>query len=456
MPPTAAAPAAPAGAAPVTAPPASKSTAPDLSKLPTERPVEDWLGDAGAELESLDEDRKPARPAPKPEDRTDNQELDDLGEKGDTRGTERHLQKPEDKKADEQKPGDQKPEGTTEPDPARMGPRDLRKAFEGSQKKIKEELQPTIAKLEARVKELEATGPKEDPQQVERFKQIEARNKELEQEITFVNYEKSEEYQSKYWKPYVQAWDNARRDLKELTVEAKDATGNYVERAATEDDVMLLASLPLGEARKRCNAMFGDSADDVMFHVREIRKLSDAQQNALAEAKKNAGTRAQQMMKQSEEMTGLQRRVWTEANSQLAAKFPRWFAPVEGDAKGNELLRAGEALTKYLFNGGKLEPEDIKLLPKSFQTELETKGHLSPENQVRLHALIRSKAMNHDRLAYQNNQLRKELAEAKKALSQYESSEPPVGGSRRRQGAAALGDETDAFAEIDELDRRGR
>ena len=455
MPPTAAAPAAQAGAAPVTAPPASKSTAPDLSKLPTERPPEDWMGDAATELESLDEDHKPARPAPKPEDRTDNQELDELGEKNDDRGTERHLKK-EDQKPEDQKPADQKPEGTIEPDPAKMGPRDLRKAFEGSQKKIKEELQPTIAKLEARVKELEATGPKEDPQQVERFKQIEERNKELEREITFVNYEKSEEYQSKYWKPYVQAWDSCRRDIGELTVETKDAAGNYVERAATENDIMMLASLPLGKARKECNAMFGDSADDVMFHVRKIRELSDAQQNALAEAKKNASTRAQQMLKQNDEMAGIQRRVWNEANTQLAQKFPRWFAPIEGDAKGNELLKAGDALTKYLFNGGNLAPEEVKLLPKSFQDELSTKGRLSPENQVRLHALIRSKAMNHDRLAYQNNQLRKELAEAKKALSQYEESEPPVGGSRRRQGAAALGDETDAFAEIDELDRRGR
>lgn len=408
------------------------------------------MGDVGSELEEL-AGEKP-RPAPKDGDKTSDQEIDELSEKQDTRGTEQHLEEREQKPRDsEQKP----PEG--EQDASRMNNRDLRKAYETEKKKVREELQPKISKLEARVKELETTGPpKEDPAQVERYKQIEARNKELEQEITFVNYEKSEDYQKNYWGPYVKAWENCRRDIKELTVEAKDAAGNFVERPATEDDVMTLASLPLGEARKRCNALFGDSADDVMFHVREIRKLSDAQQTALAQARKNAANRSQELIKQNQEMNGTRVRVFNESNQQLAEKFPRWFKPIEGDNAGNARLSSGEALVKLMFNSREVTADDVKLLPKSFREEMEAKGRLSTESEVRLHALVRSKAMNHDRAIFQANELRKKVAELEKALKQYEESEPPLGGSERRRGAPALGDESDAFAELDQLAAKGR
>jgi hypothetical protein len=102
--------------------------------------------------------------------------------------------------------------------------------------------------------------------------------------------------------------------------------------------------------------------------------------------------------------------------------------------------------------------EDIKLLPERFAADMKSNGRLSKENQVRLHALIRSKAMNHDRIARWMKKLRLELKETKEALAAYERSEPDIdpgrGTSRRSTGSSGPLD--DDNMEIDRLARQGR
>ena len=98
----------------------------------------------------------------------------------------------------------------------------------------------------------------------------EARARALDEEMRFIDYTKSSEFQDKYQKPYTNAWTRAEADLRELTVALED--GNS--RPATVQDLLLLANTPLGEARKLASAMFGDAADDVMAHRRIVRELS--------------------------------------------------------------------------------------------------------------------------------------------------------------------------------------
>lgn len=403
------------------------------------------MKEAGAELETLDTETPPRpatrreKPAPK---------------------TEPKSAPAEPKPEDPPKPPEEEPTPETEevpsvepaPEPERpMKAAELRKAYEDQKRQIKEEYQPKIAKLEARVKELETAKP-EDPATTERFKGIEERNKALEAQMRLIDYSQSQEYQEKYQKPYVEAWDKCLADIAELEVEVPDGQGGYTTRKAKDIDVQAIAGLPLGERVKKCNAMFGDAAPIVMEHVQEIIRTNNAQQRGLADAKKAAEEWAKSnTVRMQQEQEG-RLKLWTDTNQQLATRYPRWFAPVEGDTEGNKLLSSGFALTNLVFNQGKPPPEELALLPKSFREEFESSGKLSPQSTVRLHALIRNKAANHDRLARQLKAVSAELAAAKKTLAEYEDSAPPVGGARRAPATGANWQD-DADAEIDQLDK---
>lgn len=431
-----AAPGAPAAAPkPGAAPPARPSSGPPE----TSDEGKGWLEEAGDELIALDEKENQVRPVkterPKP--------------KVDDDGTGELEETP--------KPGEQPKPGATEttpPEPERpLKAPELRKAYEESKKKIEQELTPKITKLEARIKELEAADPAQVGPMAEQIKSIKARNDDLERHIQLLDFSKSEKYQKEYFQPYVKAWDKCLADLAGLEVEMP----NGETRKPTEADIQRLATLPLGELIKQSNAMFGDAGDVIRGHVREIVRLNEAQTEALANAAKNAEEFAKNNQTKTFEEQKQRHQLWKDVNDQLREKFPKFFAPIEGDVEGNKLLDQGFALTNIIFSTGKLTPEEIALLPNTFRRDIETKGQLSPENTVRLHALIRNKAANHDRLARRVKALQAQLAEKDKALAEYEDSEPPLGGGRVGKGTGVLESwDADANAEIDELDRKGR
>lgn len=437
----AAAPAAPAkpAAAPVSpAPPSRGSVAP-----PPEKDPSDWMGDVGEELEQLaDETPKPAKTTRKPEKTSEKPPQTE----GKPPGTE------EEALETETPPAPEKPAEPAE-DVTKMGARDLRKAYEGSQKKIREELQPKISKLEARVRELETSKPEENSALSEKYKSIERRNQELEAHMAFVDYEQSTDYQTKYFKPYVEAWERARSDLAELKVELPDGQS----RPATDEDIRMLAALPLGDRQVKANAMFGDLSSYVMQHVAEIKRLSDAQLKALGDAKKNALAASAEKKRQMTEAHQTKLKLWDQANKELVDKYPVRFAPIEGDTEGNKALAAGQALVQVLFAPEDMTPAEVALLPKFARDEIAAKGGLSQQSTVRLHAIIKNKAAAYDRLSLRMKSLREELAEAKQALKEYEDSTPggPGGGSPSAGGSSG-GMFDDADAEIDKLAREGR
>lgn len=437
-------------AAPVPVPPkpqGSPSPPAGGSPLVAEDPNPSWLQEAGTELEQIDEDTNKARPAtrerPKPKPQETKTEPDDgLGE----------LEtKPEGE------PGAKtEPETQTQPERPLKAP-ELRKAYEETQRKIKEEYEPKISRLESRVKELEESAPKEDPQTKERFTSLQKQYDEAQAALRFLAFERSDEYREKFQKPYVEAWDKCMADISQLTVEVTRPDGEVETRKASESDIVRLAQLPLGELYTESNKLFGDAADVVREHVREIIRTNNAQTKALEDAKKDADNIAKQRQTRIFEEQRRRATLWQETNTRLAEKYPKWFKPVEGDIEGNTLLNKGLALTSLVFQNGKLAPEQIKLLPPSFREEMETKGQLSEDSTVRLHAIIRNKAANHDRLARQVRVLEKQLADTKKSLSAYEDSEPGTEGATPGRKAAGGGQWYDEpNAELEELDRKGR
>ncbi|OLE10694.1 MAG: hypothetical protein AUG89_11565 [Acidobacteria bacterium 13_1_20CM_4_56_7] len=299
-------------------------------------------------------------------------------------------------------------EGT--PSPAPLTPEQQKKV---SPWKLVEQFKERYAKAEARILELEGKVPTEANQ-----KQIESaqtRLKELEDEIRYVNYSKSEEFKTKYQQPYEKAWSRAMSELKELTV--ADASGN--QRAVTAEDLMQIVNLPLGKAREAANAIFGDFADDVMAHRKEIRNLFEAQNTALDEARKTGAERdkqrAEQAQKHQSEVAKQIASDWDKFNKEAASHetYGKYFSPVEGDSDGNTRLEKGFELVDKAFAQNPMDPR------------------LTPEQRaavIRTHAVVRNRAAAFGRLVSRNQSLESKVAELTKELEQFKQSSPPTGG----------------------------
>jgi hypothetical protein len=369
------------------------------------------------------------------------------------------VKPPEPKKEEVEEPSpDDEPAAQPEPkDEAPAKPvkaADLRTAYEGLKKKVKEDYEPKVAKLEARVKELEASGPEKMTPIVEELTQKKQRLEELENRIRHLDYQQSQEYQDKYEKPYQEAWKKAVADLDELTVVGEDGD----RRKATASDLLTLANMSLGEARTLAKQMFGDSADDVMAHRRTIKELSIAQNKALEESKKNATERDKQMAAQRQIEHQQTLKLWQESNKALAEKFPKWFSKVEGDAEGNTLLDRGFSLADLHFVGEKnLTPEQIEMLPEQFKNKIKADGKLDLKDKVALDALLRHKIASHSRIALNLKKANERIKELEKTLSEYEGSELPggkTGGTPKKASAQSPAEE--ALAELDAIDAKNR
>lgn len=413
-----AAPAAPAPAAPAApaAPPKGGAAPPAAS--PNALRESDWLADVGNDLDALDaaetaraEGRPPPKPAAaKPDDKPP-------GEKPAAPA------KPDDKPA--------APGAPTEPPAEPKGIAGVRSAYEGIKKKVSEEYLPKIQQLETKLKELETANPPEVKVLQERLEAAEKRRAELEQEIAFVDYSKSEEYKKNFEQPYIEAWEAARADLAEMQVE--DAAGNA--RQATDDDLVMLAQLPFGEAVKKANAMFGDGANYIMAHRAKILDLAKKQTKALNEARTKATERATLKATSQKTLTETRSKLFAESTKAIADKWPAVFSPVAEDAEGNALLEKGTAVVDRIYN-----PTDATK-PKS------------DEETVRLHAMIYQKARNHDRLKLWLNKANAKVKELEKALADYENSNPSGGTGGKPGGGKGGNGAEDPNAELDALDR---
>lgn len=435
-----AAPAAPAAAKPASAPAAAPKPAAEpkpvpgqpskQTPLPGERDPSDYMGEIEDALDTLsdEEDARAEGRAPakgKAKEKAEPEEKPNAGKKDGEieEGEETDLEAaaaPESKEKKEEKP-----------EPTKIG--DLRTAYR-ELKKWRNDNEPKLAQLqtlEAKVKELETGNPPEVKALQERLKAAESRRDELEAEMAHVDYSKSAEFQEKFVKPYHQAWADALSDLKEMEVELPDGKT----RQATEDDLVELANLPLSKARSRANELFGDSADDMMAHRREILRLSKAQADALEESRTKAVERKQITETQRKEMAENAAKAFTESKQEYEKRWPKMFAPKEGDAEGNALLEKGRALANRLF----APTEETR--PKT------------PAEAIRLHAIMWQKIANHDRLARWLKNANARIKELETSLAEYETSDPNGGLTDNAGRGSANGD--DAEAEIDALARKG-
>lgn len=249
----------------------------------------------------------------------------------------------------------------------------------------------------------------------ETLTQREKRLTELEEEIRYVNYSKSEEFKTKYQQPYEKQWQRTMAELGELTVETADGGT----RPLAANDILDLVNAPLGKAHELAVERFGDLAPEVMAHRKEIRKLFDEQSSALDDARKSGADREKNITEQSQrkesEFGSAIMKTWDAANEEAMGdpQNREYFTPIEGDQAGNLLLAKGYELADRAFREN-------------------ARSAKTPEERdaiVRRHAAVRNRAAAYGRLKHQNRSFKSQVEALKKELAEYKGSEPSAGGT---------------------------
>jgi len=372
-------------------------------------------------------DKGPAAPPPKPGSAKERM-FEELRKKYDTAATAEPVDKPEDKPG---KPGEAGPEpGAAPEDKAGAKPEDKKKV---SPWKLVDEYKARAATLETEIANLKKTipDPKEKEQLTTKLTEAEKRLNELDEHMRFVDYSKSREYREKYQQPYEDQWKRAMADLSEITLIDADSGK---ERAMSPQDMLELVNMPLQSARARANEIYGDLADDVMAHRKELRRLFDEQSRALENARKNGKEREEQLARQrtefQEQVTRHITEAWTKANDSFLndEKRGQFFKPVEGDDEGNKRLTKGYEMADKAFT---VNPLDPRLTPQQ------------REEIVRLHAAVRNRSAAFGRLLYQHEQTIAELKTAKDELAKYKEAQPPAAQGSREPAAPVSGSARD-------------
>lgn len=414
-----------------------------------------------ADLDSLDDEKPrrqstPQKPPEKTQTQTQQKKVEPPKPKTEKKESDGLDVEPEDDEAEDKSKGETeiKPEDEDAAGESKkpIKAADLRSAYEGLKKRFKEEYEPKVSKLEAKIKELEGSGSNQVQTLKKELEEKTSRLEVLEREAQFRDFKTSEKFKNEYEIPYQKAWAKAMKLLKQLTVPTEDG-GN---REATMQDMLTLANMPLNEAWKNARDMFGDAANDIMSARSKIQELAEAQDEALEEARKNAGEHEKKLAAQRQIEHQEMGKLWNETNKALAQNYPKWFAETEGDNEGNELLRKGFSLADLHFLGPKgLSPEQVELLPDKFRDAVKT-DKFSIQERVALDALLRNKIASHSRLARQLKKANARVSELEKSLKEYEQSEPDASSAGEVKRKPTAGAMDDSMSELDEIDRRNR
>lgn len=344
---------------------------------------------------------------------------------------------PEDAGSKDQKPPDDTTTTTATPDDKKAAkgkeefktPKELRTAYE-SLKKRTAEMEGELTKLKtAKPPEVKPADPREHPDfkaALERAEKAETRLRELDDEIRFVDYEKSSEFKEKYEQPYQQL---AQSTIKAgMDMSGVDAEGNP--RKVTDREVWEIIVNPnADDALAAAERLYGNPTKAARLALMrdQIQQSWERMQNAKLEFKSKGAERLKAEQAKIEQQTRAEREQFEKLNADTVTRFPHYFAPIDGDSKGNELLTKGFTMVDKAFD---------------------PKAELTPEQRIKLHSSIRNRAAGFDRLAYRYKSLESKLAEAEKQIEAFKKSTPGNGDVR---GAASKSDSSTWEADLDKL-----
>lgn len=404
-------------ATPAAPPPAQTAPAPAATPAATPKPSSSPFFD---EIDALAAPKKEAAAeAPKPSTSDTSATGADKSPEKTTTSSEDHASDTQDSSAkDAAKTGNE-----TSPKPFKAA--ELRTAYEN--------LKREHSKLKQDFERAKTEKPKEDPERktlVETLDAREKRIKELEEELTYTSFERSQEYKDKYEKPFIDAYQAGRARAAALKV--MDADGNPRQGTAADFD-RIMGMQDDDQAADAANEMFGTKASLVLYHRERVQEMNRNRVNAIEDHQKNGAerekTRIAERAKQEEQSKAQREKLngmFTKHVSDAVERYPKYFKPVDGDDKGNELLEKGFKMADLAFNPGNMAPEKV----------------------VELHAAIRNKAAGFDRVVYLLKKGEDRIGELEKELAQFKGSETAGGTTKRPTGDKPLtvDDEIDAMA----------
>lgn len=343
-----------------------------------------------------------------------------------------NVERPGDKKVDDPTKTDDKPQDVTKPETKAEVAQDPKKV---SPWKLVDQFKQRLAQTEKELADTKASivPEAERKQFTDRLDRAEKRAAELEDEMRFVNYAKSKEFQEKHQAPYEGAWKRAMSELSEIAIEDPQT---HQRRAVTSNDLMELVNLPLGKAREIAQAVFGDFANDVLAHRKEIKTLFESQNAALEEAKTKGAEREQLRKEQYFKLHGAvsqqTREIWDKVNTTLLEDpaVGSLFKHRESDDDWNQRLTKGFELVDKAFSENPMDPR----MSQEQRTAV-----------VKRHAAVRNRAAGWGALKVENDKLRKQLSELEGDLKKYKESTPQGGGTQPASTSNSNGNARDSM-----------
>ena len=292
--------------------------------------------------------------------------------------------------------------------------------------KLVDQFKKKALEAEQRALELEKLVLPEDQRNAitERVTKAEQRAKELEDEIRYVNYAKSDEFKQKYQQPYERAWQRAMSELQGTTFQ--DTNGQ--QQTFDVPHMMELVQMPLKKAREMANSLFGDLANDVMNHRNGLKEMLDQQTAALDEARKTGAEREGQKRNEFQSFmaqnSAKAKADWESFNKEIQdhPEHGEFLKPKEGNDEWNSIIEKGVEFAKKAFSVNIMDPR------------------MTPEQRreaVKQQAALYNKAVAYGPLRYEVKNLRKQLAEREAELKQYKETTPATGGSAPATGQLA-------------------
>lgn len=412
-----------------------------------EKAPSDFMSDIIGELQGMDEGKAP-EPPPKPSPKAQPKPEQKPASKP---SPETKVEKPDQPKPDEQPAEPVKPVKAAE----------LRNAYEGLKKRVREELEPEVQRLRSKIQEQEKSG---DPAPlVEKIKTLEERNAQLEKQIEYVDYTQSKDFIEKHHEPYRQAWEEAVAEFRELEVIEKTPAGidemgepvfKVTTRPADESDLIKLGAMKISEMDRTAKKMFEDSASRAINHVQKLRQLVAARNKAIKEAQQKAGEWKMQQQSEMSNRTKQLASLWEGVTKTLEEKLPRAYKPDESDDVDKEAFTRGFALADLLFLGeAGLTPDQVEALPTTWKDSVKAKQPMTDSQRVQLHAIARLKMANHDRQLAKLKVANDRIKELEKELAEFRKSEPEAGGSSPSQKGGSKDFMEEIEDEIRALDR---
>lgn len=305
----------------------------------------------------------------------------------------------------------------------KMAPKQLREAYTVAKNRIAE-MEKAITELKSKPAdngELKALQ--------EKLAEREKRMEDIQKELEFTAFEKSERFKETYEKPYHRAWNLGRAWVASLTV--KDpGTGDVRQGTPADfDAIMQLSGQDPDQAAELMDAMLGGKSASVAPYMAKVNEHLQNMQEALKEAREKGVTRDKEnetrVSKQSQEIRESIESAWKRFQGEAIEKYPHWFKPTEGDEEGNKALEKGFEQAARAFS--KLNAADPNLTPEERQ------------QIVASHAALFNKAAAFPRLVVQLKQRDAKIAALEKELSGFRSSQPGGGAGAPRSGGS--GDE---------------